>query len=220
MSAFPGSPRLVKGGIVLIDPTTGTLLQSIALQYNPETLTRSLQVKAAGPDSHDHSAALRLAGAAVETIKLDAVLDATDQLEFPDSNPAAVQFGIHPQLAVLEAMAYQPTATMLGNDRLANSGILEVLAVESPLALFVWSRSRIVPVRLTDLSITEEAFDPSLNPIMAKVSLGLRVLSVDDLGFATRGGVLFMSYLQGKEALARKAGAGTLSSLGLSGLPS
>jgi hypothetical protein len=218
MSAFPGSPRLVKGGIVLVDPRSGALLKVISLQYNPDTLTRSLQLKAAGGDGADRSQALRLKGAAVETIKLEASLSATDQLEFPDSNRDAVKYGIHPQLAVLEAMAYPATSVMLANDRLARSGSLEVLPVETPLALFVWSKNRIVPVRLTELSITEEAFDPQLNPIRAKVSLGLRVLSVDDLGFGHRGGVLFLNYLQAKESLAGKATPGVLSSLGLEGL--
>jgi hypothetical protein len=220
VSSFPGSPRLVKGGIVLIDARTGGLLKVVSLQYNPDTLSRSIQAKAAGGDGGDRSQALRLKGAAVETIKLDAVLDATDQLEFPDQNPTATKHGIHPQLAVLEAMLYPQSAAMLANDRLAASGTLEVLPVEAPLALFVWSRSRIVPVRLTDLSVTEEAFDPALNPIRAKVSLSLRVLSVDDLGFSHRGGVLFMNSLQAKESLAAKAASASLSALGLEGLPS
>ena len=89
----------------------------------------------------------------------------------------------------------------------------------APLTLFVWSRNRIVPVRITDFSITEEAFDPSLNPLRAKVSIGMRVLSVDDLGFNAKGGNLFMAYLQNKEQLASKNRAGTLSALGLTGLP-
>ena len=59
--------------------------------------------------------------------------------------------------------------------------------MESPLTLFIWSKNRIVPVRLTDFSVTEEAFDPALNPIRAKVSLGMRVLSVDDLGLRQQG---------------------------------
>lgn len=219
MSAFPGSPRLVKGGLVLLDPDTGALIRVISLQYNPDTLTRSLQVKSTGGDGGDRMQALRLHGAAVETIKLEAVLDAADQLEFPDSNRVAVQFGVHPQLAVIEALAYPDSATLRTNDRLAAAGTLEVLPVQAPLTLFVWSRSRIVPVRITDLSVTEEAFDPALNPLRAKVSLGLRVLSVDDLGFSHRGGVLFMNYLQGKESLAGKA-AGALSALGLEGVPS
>jgi Contractile injection system tube protein len=220
MSTFPGSPRLVKGGIVLVDADSGALLKVISLQYNPDSLSRSLQIKAAGTDGGDQSQALRLKGAAVETIKLEAVLDATDQLEFPDTNPNPVRYGIHPQLAVLETMAYPQATVLRTNDRLADAGTLEVLPVETPLALFVWSASRIVPVRLTELSVTEEAFDPALNPIRAKVSLGLRVLSVDDVGFRHRGGVLFMNYLQGKESLVGRAGTGALSAFGLKGLPS
>lgn len=219
MSAFPGSPRLSKGGIVLVDPTSGAVLKVIALQYNPDTLTRSLQIKAAGGEGGDRSAALRLKGVAVETIKLEAVIDATDRLEVPDQNPDTVRYGVGPQLAVLEAMAYPQSAALLANDKLAATGALEVLPIESPLALFVWSRARIMPVLLTELSVTEEAFDPALNPIRAKVSLGLRALSVDDLGFAHRGGVLFMNYLRGKETLAAKAGSAGLSALGLEGLP-
>ena len=84
--------------------------------------------------------------------------------------------------------------------------------------LFVWSKSRIVPVRLTEFSITEEAFDPALNPIVAKVSLGLRVLSVDDLGYAHKGGSLFMGYLQTKEQLAGKAQSGRFGTLGIGGI--
>ena len=70
-------------------------------------------------------------------------------------------------------------------------------------------------MRITDFSITEEAFDPALNPIRAKVSLGMRVLSVDDLGFDSKGGSLFMSYQQQKEQLAAGAARATLSTLGI-----
>lgn len=84
--------------------------------------------------------------------------------------------------------------------------------------LFVWSKNRILPVRLTDFSITEEAFDTNLNPIRAKVSLGMRVLSVDDLGFDHKGGSLYMAYQQNKEQLANKMKAGAFSSLGIGGI--
>ncbi len=84
--------------------------------------------------------------------------------------------------------------------------------------LFVWSRNRIVPVRLSDFSITEEAFDPSLNPLRAKVSLGLRVLSTDDLGYSHPGGNLFLSYQQSRERLAALAQPGSFSTLGIGGI--
>ena len=87
------------------------------------------------------------------------------------------------------------------------------------LPSFVWSAARIVPVRLTDFSITEEAFDPRLNPLRAKVSLGLRVLSIDDLYFSDKGGSLYMAYQRQKESLARLYQFGTLGTLGIRGLP-
>jgi hypothetical protein len=217
MTTFPNSPRLVKGGIALIDPSSGTVERIIPLQYNPQSLSRSFQVQASETDQSNRSEALRLRGPAVETIKLEAEIDAADQLEKDDKN--AVNHGIHPQLAALETMVHPPSSRLIENDRLAQSGTLEIVPMQSPLALFVWSKNRVVPVRLTELSITEEAFDPALNPIRAKVSLGLRVLSVDDLGFDHRGGSVFMAALQQKEQLAKKVPASTLAALGIGEIP-
>src|SRR5262249_27488937 len=183
MTTFPGSPKLLKGGIVLVDPESGALRGAIALQYNPETLSRSFQVQAAGADTPDRSQALRIKGPAIETYKLDIVVNAYDQLEFPDQNPDAAQVGILPRLSPLESLIQPRSAQLTANDALAQSGALEIVPMETPLPLFVWSKSRIAPVRVTELSITEEAFDTALNPIQAKVSLGLRVLSIHDLGF-------------------------------------
>ena len=199
----------------------GAINRTIALQYNPDTLSRSYQVQGIGGDASGGNARaqpFRLKGPAIETIKLDAEIDATDQLEFPDQNRAAVESGIQPQLAVLESLANPTSAQLLRVDSDASSGTLEIAPMLAPLTLFVWGKSRIVPVRLTDFSITEEAFDPALNPIRAKVSLGLRVLSVDDLGFSSKGGSLFMSYLQTKEQLAAKAQAGSFAAMGIGGI--
>ena len=69
------------------------------------------------------------------------------------------------------------------------------------------------------VSITEEAFDPALNPIRAKVSLSLRVLTVDDLGFDSKGGGLFMTYLQTKEQLAQPRASLSFTPLGITGIP-
>lgn len=209
------SPRLVKGGIVQVDPISGRPQRVIALQYNPDSLTRTLQVQSSGADGSDKSQALRLKGAAVETLKLEAEIDATDRLEFPDQNASTVSNGIHPQLAALEVLVHPTSEALQTNEALSAFGILEVLPLQAPLTLFVWGRNRIVPVRVTDLSVTEEAFDAALNPIRAKVSIGMRVLSVDDLGFDHRGGTLFMGYLRAREAMAATAGSVALSALGL-----
>jgi len=218
MSSFPGSPRLIKGGIVLIDPESSAVLRVISLQYNPDTLTRTLQAQTVG-ESADPSEALRLKGPPIETIKLDAEIDATDQLEQPDRNATTTEFGIQPQLAALETILYPSSSQLQSSNALAASGTLEIIPMESPLILFVWSKSRIVPVRLTDFSITEEAFDTQLNPIRAKVSLSMRVLSVSDLGFTHKGGSLYMIYQQQKERLAAMNTQGTLGALGLGGIP-
>jgi hypothetical protein len=204
LTTFPGSPRVLKGGIALLDPARGTVLRTIVLQYNPDTLTRTLQVQGSTASEGDRSEALRLKGPPVETIKLDAEIDATDQLEFPDRNLNAVQSGIQPHLAALETIIYPTVAQIQANDALASAGTLEILPMEAPLTLFIWSRNRVVPVRITDFSVTEEAFDPSLNPIRAKVSLGMRVLNENDLGFGHRGTALFMAYHQQKENLAAR----------------
>src|SRR5271166_5022266 len=153
-SGSPISPRLVKGGIVTMDPETSVVQSVIALQYNPDSLTRSLQIQAvAGGQDGVRVDALRLRGPAVETIKLEAELDATDQLEFPNQFPIAVQYGLHPQLAQLEMLVNPTVETLLTDDAMANAGTLEIIPLEQPLTLFVWSKSRVVPVRLTDFSV-------------------------------------------------------------------
>jgi hypothetical protein len=217
MTTFPGSPRLARGGIVLLDPVTSRVIRVIALQYNPDTMTRTLQAQSIGDEPGDRLEALRLKGPPHETIKIEAELDATDQLEFPRDNPTVAEFGLFPALAALETIVYPPSAQLLANDLQAQLGTIEIAPVEGPLSLFVWSRSRIVPVRLTEFTVTEEAFDTSLNPIRARVSLGMRVLTVDDLGFAHRGGNVFLLYQQQKE---RFAGISVNASLGLLGINS
>ena len=217
MSAFPGSPRMLRGGIVLTDPTTGAVQRIIALQYNPDTLTRSLQVKGVGQDSADHLEALRLKGPPVETIKVEIEIDATDAMEADDCTTN--EAGLHPQLAALETIVHPRSAALLSANAEASAGSLEIAPALAPLPLFVFGPKRIVPVRVTEMSITEEAFDAHLNPMRARISLGLRVLTVDDLGFDAKGGNLFMTYLQGKEQLAAKAAGGSFASLGINGIP-
>jgi len=212
MSSFPGTPHVVKGGIVLINAETAAVEKIITLQYNPDTLSRSFQVKGMGGDGN-RTEALRLTGPPVETIKLDAEIDATDQMEAGDS--VTSDAGIQPQLAVLEMLVYPSSSRLVSNNSLAQSGNLEIIPMESSLTLFIWNKNRIIPVRLTDFSITEEAFDINLNPIRAKVSMGMRVLSVDDLGFAHKGGGLYMSYQQNKERLAGLFKPGNLGDLGI-----
>jgi hypothetical protein len=126
MTGFPNSPRLIRGGIVLIDPDTSAVQRIIVLQYNPDTLSRTLQ-----PQSVKEGGDRSLRGPPVETIKLDAEIDATDQ------NPNATQFGIQPQLAALETIVYPASSQLLSNDSMAQAGMLEILPRMSDLPLFI-----------------------------------------------------------------------------------
>jgi hypothetical protein len=213
MTSFPRSPRILKGGIVLLDPETATIQQIIPLQYNPDSITRSLQIKGIESESTDRSEALRLTGPPVETYTLEAEIDATDELETVDS--IATSEGIQPILSALETIVYPSSTQLFSNNDLAQNGTLEIIPMESNLTLFIWNKNRVVPVRITELSITEESFDTNLNPIRAKINLSLRVLSVDDLGFDHQGGNLYMNYQQSKEKLAGIFSSGKLTDLGL-----
>ncbi|HMB60848.1 MAG TPA: hypothetical protein VKN35_13115 [Xanthomonadales bacterium] len=215
MNTFPGAPKVAKGGIVLVDARSGKMLALISLQYNPLTLKRTYEVQRYG----DGKGPTRLKGPAIETLNIEADIDATDQLEFPEQHENAVTHGIQPQLAALEALINPSSEQLNKNNRLASSGTLELAPMEAPMALFVWSKNRIVPVRITSFSITEESFDTQLNPIQATVTLGMQVLSVTDLGFNHKGGSLFMNYLQNKEQLASKATGASLADFGINSLP-
>jgi hypothetical protein len=212
MTTFPRSPRVLKAGIVLLNPTTSAIERIIALQYNPGSLSRTL--KGATIDD-DRSQATRLKGPPTETFTIEAEIDATDQLEFPDQNQEVKEHGLAPLLAALEAMVYPKSSDLLSNNSMASSGQLEIIPTEGPLILFIWNKNRIIPVKITSFSVTEEAFDPKLNPILAKLSLGMQVLTVNELGFDTKGGNLYMAYQQQKEQLATKFKPGLLSDLGL-----
>jgi hypothetical protein len=200
MSSFPGSPRVLKGALVGIDPVGGRFTV-IVFQYNPESLTRTLQPQSADVGAgRDKSEVLRLKAPPQETIHMDVEIDAADQLD--RSDPIATTLGLHPTLAALETLIYPSAFKVIANEVLAALGIIEVIPPEAPLTLLIWGAKRILPVRINELSITEDAFDPNLNPIRAKVGVGVRVLNYDDLGLLSPGGAIFMAHQFIKEALA------------------
>jgi hypothetical protein len=208
MTTFPGSPRLLKGAIIGIDPFN-PLASVVIFQYNPHQLTRTLTPQTMGGEGNP-SEALRLTGPPQETISVEIEVDAADQLEqgkFP-----ATEIGVYPALSALEMLIYPKSALVIANEALLAAGIIEIIPPEAPLTLFIWGIKRILPVRLTQLSITEEAFDSNLNPIRATVSLGLRVLNYKDLGLLSVGGGLFMVHQVVKEVMATLNAAGNLPS--------
>src|SRR5262245_58464385 len=202
MSTFPGSPKTQKGAIVGLDPFN-PLASVIVFQYNPDTLTRTLTAQTTG-GNQAQGEALRLKGPPQESITVNIEIDAADQLEKADG--IATSMGLYPTLSSLEMLLYPKSALVIANEVLAQAGMIEVIPPEAPLTLFIWGLKRVVPVRLTTFSITEEAFDTNLNPIRAKVNLGLRVLSYQDLGLLSAGGAIFMAHQIIKEVMATIGG--------------
>ncbi len=210
MTTLTNSPRILKGALVGIDPMN-PVASVIVFQYNPDTLTRTLKARAAGGEGAQVEA-LRLTGAPEENIRVDVEIDATDQLEREDET--ATTIGIYPQLSALEMLIYPKSTQVIANTALLAAGSIEVIPPTAPLTLFIWGAKRIVPVRITDFSITEEAYDTTLNPIRAKVSLGLRVLSYSDLPVSNPGHYMFLSHQVIKETMAL---IGSIGSLGAAG---
>jgi hypothetical protein len=198
MSSFPGSPRLLKGALVGVG-LTGVAETTVVFQYNPDTMTRRLEPRNAKPDG-EKGDMTRLAGPPKETITVSIEIDATDPLEQNDS--LALASGIGATLAALELMLYPSSGLVIANTVMSALGTIEVLPAEGPMVLFVWGPTRVVPVQVTGLSITEEAYDTLLNPMRAKVDLTLMVLSYNDLQTTSLGRALFLVHQVTKEALA------------------
>ncbi|MFZ4506493.1 MAG: hypothetical protein ACOYON_02205 [Fimbriimonas sp.] len=187
----------MKGAIVGVDPYM-PLASVVIFQYNPDTLTRSIR-----PHYSEENAAkseiLRLSGAPDEQIRVEIDIDATDQLGEGDELSKAL--GITPQLSALELLAYPKSPFVIANTIALAAGMIEVVPTTGPFTLFVWGPKRVLPVRVNELSITEEMYDPQLNPIRAKASLTLKVLSYNDLPVTHPGYYVYLAHQILKEAM-------------------
>jgi hypothetical protein len=212
MGSFPGSPRILRGAIVAITPLS-PLSRIVIFQYNPNELRRTLRPRSAPSEQQVGPAdAHRIWGAPTETITMTVEVDAADQLETGD--PVAATTGIAPQLASLEMLLYPDSLQVIANTALMAAGVIELLPPEGPLTVLVWGPGRAVPVRLQDLTITEQAFDPGLFPTRATVEVSLQVLSYSDLPFSDPGYTLFLVHQVLKETMASVAGVtGAISAL-------
>ena len=154
---------------------------------------------------------LRVAGPPLETITMTVDMHAADQLDAPDDdqNTAAAQHGLHPALATLELLMYPPTLNAQKIEQQASQGTVQVSPADLPLVLLVWGKSRVVPVKLTSFSISEDAFDTRLNPISAKVELGMQVLTYMEFTDSSLGRDAFLSYQKAKESLAQQYSPGS-----------
>jgi hypothetical protein len=206
-SDFPLSPKLLKGALVVYESQTpGPPPKVVVFQYNPDQLSRTLATRAAPREPSNVGGAredvLRVLGPPVETVSLAVELDAADQLEEPQQNQPIVEHGLHPALATLELLLYPPTARVQEIERLAQEGQSQICPADLFLTLLVWGESRVVPILLTSFSVTEETFDQRLNPIRARVDLGMRVLTYMEFRQTSMGRDAYLTYQRRKEALA------------------
>lgn len=197
MTALSTSPRLLKGALIGVDPMNPAA-SIVAFQYNPDSMTRKLEARSAG--GGERGEAFRLTGPPKETITLAIEIDATDGLE--EGNPIAIATGVSPTLAALEMMLYPKSRDVIRNMARSAAGMVEIEPATGPTILLVWGLHRVLPVRIASFSIAEEAYDPLLNPIRAKVDLTLNVLSYNDLRFGSAGHALFLVHHIAKEVMA------------------
>ncbi|MDT5156597.1 MAG: hypothetical protein QOC99_1362 [Acidobacteriota bacterium] len=183
-TGYTRSPRLVRGALVqLAVDVVGLVPNVIPFQYNPETLSRKLTPW--NPFEVGQTARGQIAPTAQpfdpkEAMSMEIHFDAADQLE--ESDPIAAQNGVADRIAAIEKLLL-PTQGLLGdllNSAAALAGVAQPAQRPTvPVALLVWGPGRILPVRVTDYSIDETSFLPSLQPLTAKISLSLEVLTPD-----------------------------------------
>jgi hypothetical protein len=207
VSSLPGAARPLRGALAWVGVPPG----AVVFQYNPDTMTRRLEPMA-GTEGGGKLEALRLVGPPRETITLNVEVDAVDQPDLGD--PSAGFTGLEPVLASLELLVYPHSGVTLANSILAAAGVIEVIPLEAPFTLLVWGAKRVVPVRLTGFSITEEGYDVDLNPLRARLELSLHVLSTADLKLYHPGYSLFMVHQITKEMTARSSSTTALQQVG------
>jgi hypothetical protein len=196
MTTPPIAPRLLKGAIVGVD-LYNPLASVAVFQYNPDTISRRLTARTPRAQGSARSEALRLVGPPQETVTVQIEVDAADQ-----AGGAASFVGVHAPVAALEMLLYPKSIFVLLNWAQMQAGLTNMIAPAAPFTLFVWGPTRVVPVRITDMTITEEAHDNLLNPVRARIELTMNVLSYYDLAPTHAGSVLFMVHQITKELLA------------------
>ncbi len=214
-------PAVAKGALWVYDTQTVNAQASrkIVFQYNPESLRRSFATRSpAHEPSHSstaHEAVLNVPGPPVETITMSIELDAVDQLDDQRLRDQVKRTGLRGALAALELLLYPSTARVAAIERQAQRGLVDVHPADTPLVVLHWGAStatqanegstanaRIVPVQLQSLSITEELFDPALNPVYAKAELTLKVLTYMEFTSASVGRETFIQHQKKMEELA------------------
>jgi len=199
--------KFIKGALVeFMETFLLPLPNVIVFQFNPETMTHSWTQPAAAGGSGADANPLAVRGVPGESFSFTVMLDSNDSIadSNPISGPLAEVSGVYSRLAALEMLQYPvggsgsggllgsvSASVSIGGSSLSLGGSAgasvkrDIPQSQVPTVLFVWGPGRIVPVRVTNLTITEKLYDNLLNPIHAEAQLGLRVLTPEELKFVT-----------------------------------
>ncbi len=213
----------LKGGLIEFTETFPLPIPNVIIfQYNPETMTHGWTPATTSPSTPGQSSnPLAITGQPQEQFSFTLAMDSNDTIA--DGNAVVAGLaevsGLYTRLAALEMLLF-PTAPpgggLIGSVTAAlgigggssSNPTQQVPAAQLPTVLFVWGPGRIVPVRVTALSITEKLYDATLlNPIHVEAQITLKVLTQDELKYVdgplgTLANMAY-SYSQGlREALA------------------
>jgi len=163
----------------------GPIPNVVIFQFNPESIARTLVIPPRAVDATQRETS-QTGEPAYERFTVTATFSAADQRN--SSDPIGVLYGVGPQLAALQAMVY-PVTTPGGAIAAAVDAVGALLGVQgpppsqpipreqTPRILFIWGQTRIVPVIIESLTITEQIYDGMLNPLEAEVAIGLAVIT-------------------------------------------
>lgn len=201
---------LLKGALIEFMPTFLIPVPNvIVFQYNPETLTHTWnQPESAPPQGTTGNDPMAVKGMPGESFSFKIAMDANDEIADGSAATAAIAqvSGVYSRLAALEMLLYPTTGGvggLLGSVSAAakaelddlNGGATTPVPVSTlPTVLFVWGPGRIVPVRVTDLTITEQLYNGTLSPTHAEAQLSLRVLTPAELKADTTGSLATVAY--------------------------
>ena len=208
----------------------GPIPNIVVFQFNPEQLARTIAIPPRSTDGATGGAQRpqRETGATAapptESFTVTAHFSAADDLGKGGAVSAIPRlFGIAPQLAALEKMVYPPKTPggLIGaaidaiGAALSSGGgepaTRPVPRQQVPKLLFIWGPTRVLPVSITSLTITEKQFDFLLNPVQAEVAIGLSVASAPaDADIVAKGALTYTDMIKDTQATLNLAKAAEL----------
>lgn len=198
-SATPPTPpwqqnQLLKGALVALNPKSPQSKVTVPFQYNPLTLTRTLEPRfyRTGGEEND-----RLIAPPNQNLDIDVEIEAVSRTL--DGSDDTEQVGVLPHLAALELLIYPNSEEISKAETLGDQGKMQIVTPVDRRTLFIWGPKRVLPVQLTSITVTEELFNYRLSPIKAKVALKMKLITFDQANDSDYS--LLLTYVQNMEKL-------------------